>query len=441
VLRSVHAHHPLIESELASVAAAHAEARAARGEFDAVLNAQARVSPLGYYEPRRLDVLLEQPTPILGATVYAGYRLGLGKIAPYYGGQVTMDRGEVRGGMRVPLLQDRSIDGRRARIAASRAQADAAEHDYRQFLLRLELDATVAYQNWIAACRRLAVIERLVELARQRDEQVRTSVALGALPSIEQVDNQRSILERERQLVAARRWVEKASIELSLFMRGPEGTPLVMSREHLPPEPGEPATPRPRADEPELAAVRMRPDLKALDANLEAARVERSLAQNRVAPKLDVFGEVSRDMGDAPEALRPTLEPTVLEVGVLFSMPLWLRSARGKLAAAQAKLRAMEQKRIFAEEKVVAEVRDARSMLQAAHERVGLSRGAADAALQVASGERERFTLGATTVLFVNLREQTAADAQMALIDAEAEVHIAAARMVTAVGESLLPAQ
>jgi cobalt-zinc-cadmium efflux system outer membrane protein len=98
----------------------------------------------------------------------------------------------------------------------------------------------------------------------------------------------------------------------------------------------------------------------------------------------------------------------------------------------------LEQKRAYARDKAVADVRDAFSMLQAARERVELARGAAEAALEVAEGERERFGLGATTVLFVNLREQAAADAEVAVIDALAEAQVAIARVLTGSGERLL---
>jgi cobalt-zinc-cadmium efflux system outer membrane protein len=436
VLASLHHHHPLIAAERATLEASRAEARAARGEFDATVNVQARAAPAGYYDPRRVDVWLEQPTPLLGASAYAGYRLTRGKVAPYYGEQRTLDRGEIRGGVRLPLLQDRSVDTRRAGIAGSEAQADAAEHNYRRLALDLEREAATYYYAWIAAGRKIEVLERLLALARERDEQIRASVALGAAPSIEGVDNQRTIFERERQLVLARRTFEKGAIDLSLYLRDPAGAPLLAARERLPRElPSDPALAA--REEAERAALRTRPELKALDANLRAAQVDQTLADNRVLPKLDVFGEASRDFGHASPALEPTLAPTVVEVGVSFSMPLWLRRARGRLAAAEAKLRALEQKRAFARDKAVAEVRDAFSQLSAARERVELARGAAEAALKVAEGERERFGLGATTVLFVNLREQAAADAEIALIDSLAEAQTAIARVLTASGESL----
>jgi outer membrane protein, heavy metal efflux system len=435
VLHSVRTHHPLLLAERATLARSQAEQLAARGEFDAVLTAQARGAALGYYDPRRLDVALEQPTPLLGLTAYGGYRITRGKVAPYYGEQNTLDRGELRGGVRLPLLQGLRTDSRRAGVRVSDAEARAAGHALDELVLDLARDGAGAYFAWAAAGQRMRVLDELVALARFRDEQIRTKVALGALPRIEQLDNQRSLLERERQLVGARRSFEKASFDLSLYLRDEQGRPRVALASEVPVEHVREA-PFGTRERAERAALAQRPELKAYARRLEAAQVERELAGNQVRPRLDAFAEVSRDFGEADSALERTLRPTVLEVGATFSLPLWLRKARGKLRSAEAKLRALEEKARFAEDKVQAEVRDAWSQLDAARERAELARRTADLALQVAAGERERFELGATTVLFVNLREQSAADAQMALFDAAAELGFSTIRVLTVMGES-----
>lgn len=442
VLTSTRRHHPTLLAERAALDGARAEELAARGEFDTTLTVQGRVAPYGYYDPRRLDALVEQPTPLLGASVYAGYRLTRGRVAPYYGEQRTLDRGEVRGGVRLPLVQDLRIDARRAGVRSSRAQAEAQGHALEELLLDMERDAAQAYFAWQAAGQRLAVLERMVELANLRDRQIREKVALGALPSIEQVDNARSLLDRRRQLIGARRSYEKSALELSLFVRDETGKPRVPSASELPAElPAEVEAVRasvPGVASAEATALARRPELSAFRSLVEAARVDRELADNRVRPRLDAFGEVSKDFGSADPALAATLEPTVFEVGVTFSMPLWLRKARGKLRAAQAKLAASEQKARFAQDKVLQEVRDAWSQLEAARERAAIAGEAAELAEKVASGERERFELGATTVLFVNLREQSAADARIALLDALAELQSSVARATTVAGASLL---
>lgn len=439
VLASVATHHPLIAGELQNVRAAEAEALAARGEFDTKLKVQGRVAPAGYYDPRRLDVVIEQPTPLLGASLYAGYRIGRGNIAPYYGEQRTLDHGEVRGGIRAPLLQNRAIDSRRAGVRRAELQRDASEHGFHQALLEMEQSAAEAYYSWLAAGRSLAVTEDLVSIAEQRDAQISDQVALGSMPRIESLDNRRVVLQRRAKVVQARRYFEKASIKLSLFVRDAQGQPLLPGLQNLPLDADAPPPPPPPLEQAVQRALAQRPELAQQNAQLAALRVERDLARNQLNPTLDAFGEVSKDFGTGPSELVYTLGPTVAEVGVTFSMPLWLRKARGKLRAAQAKLAASEFKLSFARDKVRSDVLDAWSQLRASEERVEVARETVDATVAVASGEQERFKLGASTVLVVNLREQAVADARITLIDAQAELAMALARAKLVTGERLLP--
>ena len=141
VLASVEAHHPLIAVERANAEAAEAEARSARGEFDPTLTVEGRGAPAGYYDPRRFDMRVDQPTPVLGASLYAGYRVTKGKVADYYGEQRTLSGGELRGGLRVPVLQGRSIDGRRAGVQSTQALARASDEAYQTLILDMERQA------------------------------------------------------------------------------------------------------------------------------------------------------------------------------------------------------------------------------------------------------------------------------------------------------------
>jgi outer membrane protein TolC len=165
VLWSLAQHHPMISAEVANVRAADGDALSARGEFDTQLNVQGRIAPAGYYDPKRLDVVLEQPTPLWGSSLYAGYRVGRGNIAPYYGEQRTLSAGEVRAGVRVPVLQDGALDARRAGVRTTTLSVSASEHGLRKVQLDLQRDAAQAYYAWLAAGLRVKALERLVALA------------------------------------------------------------------------------------------------------------------------------------------------------------------------------------------------------------------------------------------------------------------------------------
>jgi len=72
------------------------------------------------------------------------------------------------------------------------------------------------------------------------------------------------------------------------------------------------------------------------------------------------------------------------------------------------------------------EVKDVLSALSAAHQRLALSTQHQQAAQQLEEGERTRFELGESTLLFVNLREIASGDA--ALLAAEAASNLFKAR-------------
>ena len=101
-------------------------------------------------------------------------------------------------------------------------------------------------------------------------------------------------------------------------------------------------------------------------------------------------------------------------------MPLPFRSERGRLGVARAQVAQSEAELRFLEDQLSARVRDAASAVRAAEERVELTAQVVGTAAELAEGERRRFEVGASNLIFVNLREQQAAMARMQLIEAMA---------------------
>src|SRR5690606_36578863 len=64
VLSSSERHHPRIVAALVREEIAEAELRAARGGFDPQLSARGAVRTGGYYDLRRVDAEIRQPTPV-----------------------------------------------------------------------------------------------------------------------------------------------------------------------------------------------------------------------------------------------------------------------------------------------------------------------------------------------------------------------------------------
>ena len=114
VLASVERHYPPLRAALQDLPIAEADYLAAQGRFDLVLRSIIDSNNFGYYESRRFDLWAEQPTTLWGATFFSGYQVSGGSFPDYDGKFQTNGAGEYRAGMRLPLMRDRAVDGRRA---------------------------------------------------------------------------------------------------------------------------------------------------------------------------------------------------------------------------------------------------------------------------------------------------------------------------------------
>lgn len=395
---------------------AEGERLAAEGGFDTTLKMNSRWSVAGVYENRNYDVTVEQPTALWGTTFFGGWRRGTGNYPVYEGKSATADDGEFRGGINVPLWRNGPIDRRRAQLAQAELGQLIAGHDYDAAMLDLRRIVAARYWDWVFAGRRAAVARELLDVAEQRNQGILDRIAAGDIPAIEATENQRAILERRERLVASERMLEQTSIVLSLYWRDANDEPQLPKPEQLPG--GFPDPPSP--DLLDLSAAidearHRRPELRRLEQQRKQVEIERDLQQNQQAPGVDVSLVGAQDLGPSNNKLVNREE---LYAGVTFDLPLQRRVAKGRTQAAEANLQRIAADYRLAGDRVAADVKDAFSAVQAAYRRVAIARQQREAALQLEEGERTRFNLGDSSLLFVNLRELASGDA--ALAEAEA---------------------
>lgn len=432
VLKAVYETHPKMAQGGAYVDQADANRFAAQGGWDPKLSVDGKWTPGGYYKHGEVDAKLQQATPLYGMSLYAGYRYGQGEYPVYKGDLETLSLGELRAGVQLPLLRDGAIDERRADIARTDVLLEAAQCDLRQTELQLAQKAAKAYVRWVASGLELRIQRELLAVAEERDARLRQQVALGSLPRIVTIDNERLVLDRKAKLVASEKYFQQASLDLSLFLRDDFLRPVIVGEEQLPDE-------FPRLAEVNLAdeeadveqALTARPEMCAMKYVLEAVQVDVRLADNQRAPSLDAKAFVARDLGDGPKSL----EPTQYGVGLHFEMPLLLRKARGKYASAQAKAVAIDAELRALRDSIAVQVRSARVDLVAAAKQLALALRQADVAQALAEAERERFAQGSSDLVIVNLRELAAADAARAAVEAHAAHEKAAVDYIASLGE------
>jgi outer membrane protein TolC len=410
------------------------EKLAAEGGFDTLLKSQNRWSIAGLYENRNYDVSIEQPTGLWGATFFGGWRRGLGEYPVYEGKSLTATDGEARVGVNVPLWRNGPIDRRRAGLKQAELGELIAGHEYDQALIELRRVAAHRYWDWVLAGRRLRVAEAMLDIAEKRDAGIRRRVAAGDIAEFEAADNQRAILERRERQVASRRLLEQTAIQLSLYWRDEQGQPQLPDPERLPPAfpketPGHGAA-QDFAEALATAQAR-RPELQRLDLQQRQTETELELQRNQQAPGVDFSVMGARDIGPGKDKLNRE----ELYLGLNIDIPLQRRVAGGRAQAAAANLQRLKLEQQMAGDRIAAEVRDALSALEAARQRLDLAGKQRQAAQRLEQGERTRFELGDSTLLFVNLREIASGDAALMEADAATALFKAQADYQAALGE------
>jgi outer membrane protein TolC len=363
VLDSVKQQYPpylavLIEQDLRN-----GRARQAMGAFDARLLANSVLTPLGYYSGSSNFAGVEQPLMNWGGGIYGGYRFS-GNDLPDYDKSRTQEAGNAVIGFRVPLLRDGVIDGRRAALFRARIDQELAD----PIILRQYLDfirsGTVAYFNWLAAGYRVNLAQDLLRNAEDRQEAVVEMVEKGAQAPVVRVDNERLVVSRKLGLVSARRRLEMAELELSLFHRDAADQPIRVGVERLP-KAFPPLRP-PSEDEQREAVAKaklFRPEIRRLELLLERNEVEKRLAKNQLLPNLDLAVELNQGLG---ERTQKDMDQTELQARVQLAVPLQRREAKGAVEVALAQERQLETELQFARDQITQSVSDALSAVKAA---------------------------------------------------------------------------
>lgn len=388
-----------------------------RGAFDPVLSADGKAETGSYYDTRRVGAELNQPTTLWGTELFVGYRFGRGVDSeerfPTYYDDETLPLGEVRAGARVPLLRDGAIDRRRFErldalfgVRQVGQEADLTERD-------VSYAASLAYWKWVVAGAALQAAKQLQDLAVVRDRQLRERLEGGAISRFDVTDNERLVLKRRARLVMARRSLREMALKLSLYLRDETGRPVVPTSAGVPDVTEVVVPDLPKLKKPLALARRCHPMVLRAEAEVRRAKLFYRFARNRLLPKLDVKGEVRKDLGDDD---RMTIDGDPEFVGqVTFEVPLLFRDARGKVEQGRAEYRKTRTDREFQVDRIEMFVLDTHSAIGAAIEASEVARSLVKTTRELADGERERFFNGASNLLFVNIREEAVADAIMGL--------------------------
>ncbi|MGH7260422.1 MAG: TolC family protein [Nitrospiraceae bacterium] len=368
-----------------------------------------------------LDV--RHPSGIRGS---AGIRQSIGDaVIPDLG--FNNSNNQVLLGTFIPLLKGLMVNPENAELQRSGLADPRADIEIAQTRQDMFLAAASQYWEWVAAWKLADVQQRAVKVADDRFRQIEERAKKGLSAPLDAVEANQEVQRRREILIAATRGVEQEQYRLSLFL-WENGAPMSPAGARVPDFPKAMPLPAPeivKADK--IFARARRPEVLAVGIEAKLNNIDLELAKNNLLPSLDAEAAPAR----APEKFVLGLG---YRFGVEFKMPFLQRKARGEVLEAQGKADRLVLTQRFREQQVVVDVDNALSAVERAKQRIDAAFQSLQLAKTLEEGERFRFSLGATSVLFVNLRERNAVDSENQWIRAVADYQRALAQYQWAIG-------
>ncbi|MBL8039113.1 TolC family protein [Nitrospira sp. CMX1] len=330
-------------------------------------------------------------------------------------------------GGRLNLLRGFMVNEEFAQFQQAELAGPQAEIKVAQKRQDLYLAGAVQYWDWQVAARQADVVKRALAVAEERYRMVEGRAKAGAVAPIDAVEAREEVQRRREAAIAAQRKVEYEQYKLALFL-WENGEPVTPRPEWAPEFQGE--TPLP--SEEDVAAFKVeatedRPEVRDLYIEAKLNNIELKLAKNALLPKLTIEG------GPAIGSIY-WVGGIGYRMATFFSMPLFNRAARGKVLHAEAEQERLGYKQAYTERQVQIDVDNWLSAQVRARDRVKASTEALRLAKTLEEGERARFNMGATSVLFVNLRERAVVEAAYELYRAQADYAVSRGGMLWARG-------
>ncbi len=326
-----------------------------------------------------------------------------------------------------PLLRGLMVNPENAELQRSELADPRAEVQISQTRQDLFLAAATQFWDWVTAVKIAEVQRRAVGVAEDRYRQVEGRAKAGAVAPLDVVEANQEVQRRREVAIAIQRLVEQEQLKLSMFLWD-KNAPVAPALERAPDFPSQmlvPASDTIQAHK--LQAKVDRPEIREIGIEAKLNNIDLELAKNNLLPSLDAEAAPAR----APEKF-------VLGLGYRFGLelriPILQRRSRGEVLEAQGKADRFVLMQQYREQQVVVDVDNALSAIERAKERVAAAAESLRLAKTLEEGERFRFSLGATSVLFVNLRERNSVDSESQVIRAKADYQKALALYQWAIG-------
>lgn len=338
-----------------------------------------------------------------------------------------------------PLLRNFGTDVNLAQIRVARTNVAISEWQLRGRIMDVVTNTIFAYYDLHRAQQNLGVVRQSKELAqRLLDDNIRRA-EIGVMSPLDITTARADVAAREETLLLAEREVRDRSNRLKQLITDELEAFLDLRIEIAAPPMAPPIAPNVRE---EIAlAFENRPEYHEALLDLQRRRINFTVDRNAALPRLDLVASfglngVDRDFGSSLDQLT-TGESTSWQTGVVFSMPVPNREARGRRDAAGLEIqRALLQVREL-EQSIIVELDTAVGDLENDLKRIEAARFSRQLAEEALEAEEEKLRAGTSTTFVVLELQGNLAEAQAIEIGAIADYNKSVAELYRLTGQTM----
>lgn len=320
--------------------------------------------------------------------------------------------------------------GNLANIVKSNAYRRVYKQEYWVTESNVIFEIVRSYYTLVKQKKLLDAKLKKLEESKQRVEQVKAMSDLGTISKVELLQAKVSLSQSKLDVLQAEKELELAKSNLLVKM-GLAPTTQIDIEDSL----SEAVDSVPALDSLLNKAYKNRPEIKKYKSMISACHAELNSAFSSYLPEIYLSGSYSYFGEQFPRERTLWSEEGSWNIGIILSFPIltgWSRSsqinvARANMVIAENELRETKLN-------IGLEVKDAWLSLKEAIERLSLTKIALDEAEQVYQLVKEKFALGAVSMIELLNAEATLSSSQASRIEALADYEIAKVRLKLAAG-------
>ncbi len=412
-LKQVMEFHPVIDQAGIGVEISDASLRQSQGVMDPYVAASMKEKDLKsteYYDRNRVKVAL--PTA-LGFELFAAYDMNTGAfIDPETS---TPNSGLYETGVSLPVGTSLFYNERLLAIRQGKLMVEMSEADQRIIVNDLLYRASLAYLNWSLSLGLIQTQTASLDIAQDQFEFVKQSFLSGDSPAIDTTEAFLQVQNRSYQLLTAENMEFTARRMVETFLWDDAGNPLGLVEDAQPQQMLDFGAPILNSSDSFLiwqqTLVAQHPLLNIKGLKIESIGLERQLARSNLLPQLDLkYSQLA--VGSAIENI-PGGDINDRIFGLEIKYPLLLRKERAKLNLASLK---QETERLDRDVKVL----DLQNKLSALVNDYNIATEQLSIYIQMIGNyqalleaERNKFSIGESSVFLLNSRENKLFDAQV----------------------------